>query len=108
MIFSAFSVEKLIPFDEKNSEAIWTASRSEPLINSGMPLPRAKRPQILSIRSSDQTADEGVLPTAEEQKKFGIKIVKLENTIHNDMWDGGSDEQKREINRIISDFLQNS
>lgn len=76
------------------------------LDNRRMPLPRAKKPQILSIRSSDQPADEGVLPADEEQKKFGIKIVKLENTIHNDMWDGATDEQKREINRIISDFLE--
>lgn len=75
------------------------------LDNRRMPLPRTKRPQILSIRSSDQTADEGVLPPAEEQEKFDIKIVKLENTIHNDMWDGATDEQKRKINRVISSFL---
>lgn len=75
------------------------------LDNRRMALPRAKRPQILSIRSSDQTADEGVLPTAEEQEKFGIKIIKLKNTIHNDMWDGATEAQKNEISSIISDFL---
>jgi dienelactone hydrolase len=76
------------------------------LDNRRMTLPRVKRPQILSIRSSDQAADEGVLPTVEEQKKFGIKIIKLKNTIHNDMWDGATIEQKREINEIITSFLQ--
>lgn len=90
-------------FAEKYSKLV---KRIISLDNRRMPLPRAKKPQILSIRSSDQPADKGVLPSAEEQKKFGIKIVKLENTIHNDMWDGATDEQKREINRIISDFLE--
>lgn len=75
------------------------------LDNRRMALPRAKRPQILSIRSSDQPADKGVLPDEKEQKTFGIKIVKLPNTIHNDMWDGATDAQKREINDIISEFL---
>lgn len=76
------------------------------LDNRRMLIPRVGRPQILSIRSSDQAADEGVLPTAEEQKKFGIKIVKLANMLHNDMWDGATVEQKREISKIISDFIQ--
>lgn len=75
------------------------------LDNRRMSLPRVKRPQILSIRSSDQPADEGVLPNVEEQKEFGIKIIKLQNTTHNDMWDGATDAQKREINKIIADFL---
>lgn len=76
------------------------------LDNRRMRLPRLKSPRILSIRSSDQTADEGVLPTPAEQKKFKIKIVKLDRTIHNDMWDGASREQKLEMSRIISDFLE--
>lgn len=75
------------------------------LDNRRMALPRAKKPRILSIRSSDQAADEGVLPTGKEQKKFGIKIVKLTETLHNDMWDGATADQKREISRIISEFL---
>lgn len=75
------------------------------LDNRRMPLPRRKRLEILTIRSSDQTADDGVLPTDEEQKKFKIKIVKLANTIHNDMWDGATFEQKREMSEIIANFL---
>lgn len=82
-----------------------TARKIITLDNRRMALPRAKKPRILSIRSSDQTADEGVLPTAGEQKKFGIKIIKLKNTIHNDMWDGATVEQKQEINEIIKSFL---
>ena len=75
------------------------------LDNRRMELPRTANPKIYSLRSSDQPADEGVLPTAEEQKKFGITIVKLQNTIHNDMGDRGTSEQKNEINRYIIDFL---
>jgi len=70
-----------------------------------MTIPRTKKPQILTIRSSDQRADEDVLPGETEQKKFGIKVVKLEDTKHDDMWDGATGAQKREINRIIIEFL---
>lgn len=75
------------------------------LDNRRMPIPRARQPRILSIRSSDQQADAGVLPTTAEQKKFGIAIIKLDNTRHDDMWDGAAEGQKREINEIISNFL---
>lgn len=76
------------------------------LDNRRMPLPHTKKTRILTIRSSDQPADEGVLPNAEEQKRFKIKIVKLQNTIHNDMWDGATTEQKREMSEIIANFLK--
>ena len=76
------------------------------LDNRRMELPRTSQPKIYSLRSSDQSADEGVLPTVEEQKKFGIKIIKLPNTIHNDMNDRGNKRQRREINTFIMDFLR--
>ena len=75
------------------------------LDNRRMPLPRTNTPQILSLRSSDQPADAGVLPTQAEQERFGMKIIKLNDTIHNDMWDGATAQQKQQINRIISGFL---
>jgi predicted dienelactone hydrolase len=77
------------------------------LDNRRMPIPRTSKPQILSIRSSDQPADAGVLPGSEEQKKFDIKIIKLNNTRHDDMWDGATEKQKQEINQIINSFLAN-
>ncbi|WP_240935577.1 serine aminopeptidase domain-containing protein [Hymenobacter sp. HDW8] len=76
------------------------------LDNRRMPLPRTRRPHILTIRSSDQVADDGVLPTAAEQKKFDIQIVKMENMTHNDIWDGATDEKKQEINQAINNFLK--
>ncbi|UOQ70117.1 alpha/beta fold hydrolase [Hymenobacter cellulosilyticus] len=76
------------------------------LDNRRMPLPRTRRPRILSIRSSDQVADPGVLTTAAEQRTFGITIVALPATIHNDMWDGATEAQKQEINAIEAEFLR--
>jgi hypothetical protein len=74
------------------------------LDNRRVAFPRASHPKIFSIRSSDQPADEGVLPTAEEQKKYNIRIVKV-NTIHNDMGGMGTATQLQEINTYILDFL---
>lgn len=75
------------------------------LDNRRMPLPRTNQPKIYSLRSSDQIADEGVLPTIEEQKKFNIKIIKLPNTIHNDMCDNANSVQRQEIKKYILTFL---
>lgn len=75
------------------------------LDNRRVALPRTSRPKIYSLRSSDQPADEGVLPSLEEQQRFGIKIIKLPNTIHNDMDDSGTALQHAEINAYIWSFL---
>jgi predicted esterase len=75
------------------------------LDNRRVPLPRTKHPRIYSLRSADQPADEGVLPTPEEQKKYGMEIIKLNHTIHNDMSNNATEEQQREINKYIFGFL---
>lgn len=77
------------------------------LDNRRMKIPRTIHPKIYSLRSMDQPADEGVLPTIEEQQKFEMTIIKLNNTVHNDMNDNGSRKQKREINNYILSFLNN-
>lgn len=76
------------------------------LDNRRMPLPRTRKPRILSLRSRDQPADAGVLPTPEEQQQFGITIIRLSDTTHNDMYDGATDAQKKEILGCISEFLR--
>lgn len=81
-------------------------SRIISMDNRRMALPRTKNPKVYSLRSSDQSADEGVLPTAEEQEKFDIQIIKLPNTIHNDMDNRGNAEQKKEIMEYILRFLE--
>ena len=42
-------------------------------------------------------ADEGVLPSAEEQAREGMRIVTLPNTKNEDRWDGASRAQRDEI-----------
>jgi hypothetical protein len=74
------------------------------LDNRRAPIPRTDHPKIFSIRSGDQPADAGVLPTPEEQEKYHIKIVKV-STIHNDMGGMGTEAQKAEINKYIIDYL---
>lgn len=74
------------------------------LDNRRYALPRTKNPKVLSLRSSDQPADVGVVPTKEEQKKYDMEIVQL-NTIHNEMGDSGTEEQQTEINGYIKKFL---
>jgi predicted dienelactone hydrolase len=76
------------------------------LDNRRMPLPRTRHPRILSLRSSDQVADPGVLPSATEQKAFGIRIVPLPDMLHDDMWDGATEAQKQAINAMVRDFLR--
>ncbi|MFD1470526.1 serine aminopeptidase domain-containing protein [Hymenobacter caeli] len=75
------------------------------LDNRRMPWPRARRPQILSLRSSDQVADSGVVHTPAEQRRYGSTVVRLPHTLHDDMWDGATDGQKQEINALIAEFL---
>jgi dienelactone hydrolase len=75
------------------------------LDNRRMSFPRVASPRLFSLRSSDQPADEGVLPSLDEANVFGIKIVRLPNTTHNDMDESGTLEQHEEINRYVLQFL---
>ena len=75
------------------------------LDNRRMAFPKSKNPMIYSLRSSDQPSDEGVLPTEEEIKNFGMKIIKLPKTTHKEMDDNASEEQQKEIQNYILTFL---
>jgi dienelactone hydrolase len=77
------------------------------LDNRRMPFPRTSKPKIFSIRSSDQPADPGVIPSLSEQEKYHIKIVKTD--IKHDSMGGyqETDRQKNEINNLIMDYLNN-
>lgn len=78
------------------------------LDNRRMPFPRSKQPKIYSIRSSDQIADEGVLPDVTEQAKFGMKIVKLDNVTHDQMDNYANQDQRVEINKWVLNFLESN
>jgi predicted dienelactone hydrolase len=74
------------------------------LDNRRVPFPRSNQPKILSIRSNDEPADPGVLPSKEDLEKYKIKIVNV-NIAHNDMGGIGTNSQKWKINHLILDFL---
>jgi hypothetical protein len=70
-----------------------------------MQLPKTKNLKVYSLRSGDQPADEGILPTEDEVKKYKMKILKLENTIHNEMDDKANNEQRKEIQEYVLSFI---
>ena len=82
-----------------------TAYKIITLDNRRMPLPRNNQPKVYSLRSSDQPADQGVLPTDEELRKYGITIIKLPNTIHNNMDNRGSESEHKEIINYVLTFI---
>ncbi|HYI40411.1 MAG TPA: alpha/beta hydrolase [Allosphingosinicella sp.] len=67
------------------------------LDNRRMRMPRTARPRICSVRSSDQPADPGVLPTAAEQKRYRMVIGSVPGLIHNAMSDAATPAQKRSM-----------
>ncbi|HYG47732.1 MAG TPA: alpha/beta hydrolase [Allosphingosinicella sp.] len=65
------------------------------LDNRRMRMPRTARPRICSVRSSDQPADPGVLPTPAERRRYRMVIGTVPGLIHNDMWDGATAARKQ-------------
>lgn len=81
-------VEKIITFD-----------------NRRMALPRTKTPRVYTLRSSDQPADSGVIPTKKEIKKYNMKIIYLADIKHNDMCNNANEQQRKELIKYVSQFL---
>jgi predicted dienelactone hydrolase len=65
------------------------------LDNRRMRIPRTARPRICSVRSIDQPADAGVLPSAAERKRYRMIMGTVPGLVHNNMWDGATSEQKQ-------------
>lgn len=89
-------------FAQKQPDKVWKLIT---LDQRRYAFPHLSKPKIYSLRSSDQPADEGILPALDEQKKLGMTIIKLPNTIHNDMDKSGTVEQKKEILTYFLKFL---
>ncbi|EKE86994.1 alpha/beta hydrolase [Idiomarina xiamenensis] len=70
-----------------------------------VPLPRRKGINVLSIRGSDYPADEGVLPSKKEAKKYSMCVKEIPESRHNDMTDYGPKWLKDEITNVIDNFL---
>lgn len=75
------------------------------LDNRRMELPKNKSIRVLSLRSNDQPADAGVLPDASQQKEYGMSIIPLLHTPHNNMADNGTEAQRDEIRGYVWQFL---
>ena len=76
------------------------------LDNQRMPWPRTSKPKIYSLRSDDKSADPGVIPRDEEVQEYGMTIVKLADTKHNEMDDDANARQRTAINKYIEQFLK--
>ncbi len=80
-------------------------SRIITLDNRRMAFPKDRNLKIYSLRSSDQPADEGVIPVESDLKKRRMTIIRLPDVKHNDMDDDANAEQRKEIQNYIWGFL---
>ncbi|WP_126650527.1 prolyl oligopeptidase family serine peptidase [Chryseobacterium aureum] len=72
--------------------------------NRRMFLPRTSFPKVYTLRSNDYPADEGVLPSEEEQKKYHITVQPtLIN--HGHMDNKGTGEEKKMLTDFILKYL---
>lgn len=76
------------------------------LDNRRMTLPVQKKFGVASIRSSDQPADEGVIPDELTQRKYHMLIVKATGVIHNHMGDSGDSGERAEMMRLMDQILK--
>lgn len=74
------------------------------LDNRRMDLPRTSKPKVYTLRSSDYPADEGVLPSDEEQKKFGI-TVQYTDIKHSNMDNDANEEERKYLTSKILEYL---
>lgn len=76
------------------------------LDNLRYPFPVQKYPEMLTLRSSDKTADDGVIPTSLIADSIGLKVVQLKKVGHNDMTDYAKASQKKQIMKHVYRFLK--
>lgn len=81
------------------------ANRVISLDNRRMIIPRTGHPQIMTLRGCDYPADNGVLPTKEEQDRYNIRVVYLDGISHSDMGENGTKMQHDRINQYIELFI---
>jgi len=78
------------------------------LDNRRMALPKLENLRVLSLRSSDQQPDIGVIPSPHEQKLYNISIIALRDTPHNSMSDFANDNQRKEILKYVLSFIEDN
>jgi predicted esterase len=72
--------------------------------NRRMPLPKVSIPKIYTLRSNDYPADEGVLPTKQEQEKYEITVQFIPIN-HSNMDNDATTEERKIINNYIEKYL---
>ncbi|MCH1918744.1 alpha/beta hydrolase [Shewanella sp. A3A] len=110
-----YDFDSLLLFGHSNGGDIsaWLANEGQPYIktvitldNRRVPLPRSETIGVLSIRGSDFPADDGVLPSAAEQTRFGSCVVQIPAARHNDMADVGPAALKQTMTLLLVNYLQ--
>lgn len=76
------------------------------LDNRRMPLPLIGKPKIYSVRSNDQPADEGVLPSKANRAIYSI-VVKNSTINHSNMDDDATPAERKWITKKLLKFLEN-
>lgn len=71
-----------------------------------MRMPRTYSPRLYTLRGCDYEADEGVLPTEEEQKQYRMTVVKLDGINHRDFGRRGTHEQHDIIKQRVYEFVK--
>lgn len=75
------------------------------LDNRRMALPRTSAPQVFTLRSKDYPADEGVLPTDEEAKKYKM-TVQFTNINHSNMDNDATTTERNYLTEKILAYLK--
>lgn len=73
--------------------------------NRRMELPKTSNPKIFTLRSKDYPADEGVLPTDEELKKYNI-TVQFTDINHNNMDNDANETEREYLTTKILEYLK--
>lgn len=71
-----------------------------------MIMPRTNEPQIYTLRGCDYEADEEVIPSPEDQVKYGIRVICLAGIRHGDMDNKGTKVQHDTILSYLYRFLK--
>lgn len=73
--------------------------------NRRMELPRTSNPEIYTLRSKDYPADDGVLPTEEELKKYNI-TVQFTEINHSNMDKDANETERKYLTTKILEYLK--
>lgn len=81
------------------------ASKIISMDNRRMELPRTSTPKIFTLRPKDYPADENVLPTDEELRRYHI-TVQFTNVNHSNMDNDANKTERRYLNTKILEYLK--